>query len=79
MKSLEGSHRIEDRRIFLKTSVALSFINTYVMSLISAGSISLDSTFKLRFVFRRGVQKRSFLCVSCLDFFIYHIAVGERE
>jgi hypothetical protein len=49
MKSLEGSHRIEDRRIFLKTSVALSFINTYVMSLISAGSISLDSTFKFSF------------------------------
>jgi hypothetical protein len=35
-----------DGWIFLKISVPLSLINTYQMNLISAGSISLDSTFK---------------------------------
>jgi hypothetical protein len=36
-----------DGRIFLKKSTApLSLMTTYLMSLISAGSISLDSTFK---------------------------------
>ena len=46
-----------DRRIFLKIYAPLSFINTYQMNLISAGSISLDNTFKflvekcLRFIF----------------------------
>jgi hypothetical protein len=35
-----------DRQIFLKTSSPLSLMTTYQMSLISAGSISLDSTFK---------------------------------
>ncbi len=37
-------HRLGDGRIFLKISAPPSFINTYKMSLISGGSISLDST-----------------------------------
>ncbi len=37
-----------DRRIFLKPSTPLSLMTIYRMSLISAGSISLDSTFKLK-------------------------------
>ncbi len=40
------SHRMGDRRIFLKTSAPLSFIKAFRMNIISAGSISLDSTFK---------------------------------
>jgi hypothetical protein len=32
---------------FLKISTPLSFINTYQMNLISAGSISLDNTLKV--------------------------------
>ncbi len=36
-----------DGRIFLKTSAPFSLMTTYRMSLISAWSISLDSTFKL--------------------------------
>jgi hypothetical protein len=35
--------------IFLKTSAPLSLMTTYRMSLISAGSISLDSTFNTKF------------------------------
>jgi hypothetical protein len=44
--TLKGSQRMGVRRIFLKPSAPLSLIKTYRMSLISAGSISLDSTFK---------------------------------
>jgi hypothetical protein len=36
-----------DGRIFLKTPATLPLIKIYQMSLILAGSISLDSTFKL--------------------------------
>jgi hypothetical protein len=43
--TLEGSHLMQDGRIFLKTFAPLSLMMTYPMSLISAGSISLDSTF----------------------------------
>ncbi len=35
-----------DKGIFLKTSAPFSVMTTYRMSLISAGSISLDSTFR---------------------------------
>ncbi len=43
----KGSHRIGNGRIFLKkTSAPLSSIKAFQMNLISAGSISLDSTFK---------------------------------
>jgi hypothetical protein len=37
---------MEDGRIFLKISAPLSLIKTYRLNLISAGSISLDSTLK---------------------------------
>ncbi len=40
------SHRMGDGRIFPITSGPLSLINAYRKNLISAGSISLDSTFK---------------------------------
>ncbi len=45
--TLNGSHSIGDGRIFLKPAATFPFINLYWMSLLSAGSISLDSTFKL--------------------------------
>jgi hypothetical protein len=47
-ESFHGSHRMGEGRIFRKISAPLSLINIYRMNLISAGSISLDSTFKLR-------------------------------
>ncbi len=45
-KSLKGSHRMGNGQIFLKTSAPLSLTKAFRMSLISAGSISLDSIFK---------------------------------
>jgi hypothetical protein len=47
-KSLKGSHRMEDGQIFLKTSAPLSLIENYRMNLLSAGSISQESTFKVK-------------------------------
>jgi hypothetical protein len=46
VESFKGSHGMGDFRIFLKISVPLALINTYQMNIISAGSISLESTFK---------------------------------
>jgi hypothetical protein len=43
--TLKGSHSMGDGRILLKPTIPL--IKSYRMSLILAGSISLDSTFKL--------------------------------
>ncbi len=43
--ALKGSHSMGDGRIFLKTGRDTSFNKIYRMSLISTGSISLDSTF----------------------------------
>jgi hypothetical protein len=40
-----GSHWMGDGRIFLKTRATFPLIKLYGMSLILAGSISLDSTF----------------------------------
>jgi hypothetical protein len=40
---------MEDGQNFIKISPSLSFIKAYRMDLISVGSISLDSTFKLEF------------------------------
>ncbi len=48
---------------FLKTSAPLSLINIYRMSIISAGSISLDSTFKIT---------GSMWCWIGLSYFYYH-------
>ncbi len=48
-KSLKGSHWMREGKIFLKISAPLSFVNTYRLSLFSAGSISMDSTFKSLF------------------------------
>ncbi len=45
--SLKGFHRTGDGRIFLKTSAPLSLIKTFRINTISAGSISLDCTFKI--------------------------------
>ncbi len=45
MNLLKRSRRMVDGRIFLKTSASLSLIESW-MSLISAGSILMDSTFK---------------------------------
>jgi hypothetical protein len=42
---LKGSHSMGDGQIFLKTRRDASFIKIYRMSLLSAGSISLDRTF----------------------------------
>ncbi len=48
--TLKGSQRMGGGRIFIKkTAVPLSLMTTFRMSLISAGSISLDSTFKRLF------------------------------
>ncbi len=44
--NLKGSRSMVDGRIFLKTCRDVSFIKSYRMSLISAGSILLDITFK---------------------------------
>jgi hypothetical protein len=44
--ALKGSHKMGDGPIFLKTSAPLSLMTTYRMSLILAGSISLDSTWE---------------------------------
>ncbi len=46
--TLNGSHSMGDGRIFLQISVPYSLMTTYRMNLISAGSVSLDSTFKKR-------------------------------
>jgi hypothetical protein len=46
-ESLKGPHRTGNGRNFLKNHRASSLMTTYRMSLISAGSISLDSTFKI--------------------------------
>ncbi len=43
--TLKGSHSEGDGQIFLKISAPHSSMTTYRMNLISAGSISLDSTF----------------------------------
>jgi hypothetical protein len=50
--TVKGSYRMGDGRIFIKTSTPLSSINTYGMSLISVGSISLDGTFKCTFCWK---------------------------
>ncbi len=47
-KTLKGSHRRGGGLIFLKTSAPHSLMMTYRMNIISAGSISLDSTFKFQ-------------------------------
>ncbi len=47
-----------DGRIFLKFSVPLSLVNTYKMNLISAGSISLDSTFNSESPIKRKKENR---------------------
>jgi hypothetical protein len=45
--ALKGSHRMGDRRIFSKNlRASLSLMTTYRMSLVLAGSISLDSTWE---------------------------------
>jgi hypothetical protein len=43
---LKGSHSMGDGQTFLKTRRNVSFYKVYRMSLISAGSIFLDSAFK---------------------------------
>jgi hypothetical protein len=48
--SLKGSHSMGDGRIFLKSCRDALLIKIYRTSLISTGSISLDSTFKLLFL-----------------------------
>jgi hypothetical protein len=50
-ESLKGSHRMGDGPIFLKASSPHSSMTTYRMNLLSAKSISLDSTFNLAFFF----------------------------
>jgi hypothetical protein len=45
--SLKGSHMKGEGRIFVNISAPLSLKMTYRMSLISVGSISLDSIFKV--------------------------------
>jgi hypothetical protein len=45
-KSLKGFHRMGNGHIFLKDSAPLSLTKAFRMSLISAGSTSLDSIFK---------------------------------
>jgi hypothetical protein len=47
LQTLKGLEQYWDRQIFLKISISVSLINTYQMNLISAGSISLDNTFKV--------------------------------
>jgi hypothetical protein len=47
-----------DGLIFLKTPAPLSLIKTFRMNLISAGSISLDSTFKISFNYFREYKDR---------------------
>jgi hypothetical protein len=42
---LNGFHRMEDGRIFLKTSTPPSLMKAFQMNLIEAETISLDSTF----------------------------------
>jgi len=44
--TLKRSHRMGEGRICLKISAPLSLSEAFQMNLISAGSISLDSTFK---------------------------------
>jgi hypothetical protein len=46
-----------DGRIFLKISAPLSLMNTYQIDLISAGSISLDSTFKHPATYRHSKRE----------------------
>jgi hypothetical protein len=45
--TLEGSHRMGGRQIFIKNYATLSLIMAFRMNLILAGSIPLDSTFNL--------------------------------
>ncbi len=60
-KTLKGSQRIGGGWIFLKTFPPLFLMKIYPMTLISAGSISLDSTFKHPYfpLFSRTTIRRS--------------------
>ncbi len=49
-ETIKGSHRMGEGWIFLKTFEPLSLMMTYQMSLISAGFISLYSTFNVRYL-----------------------------
>ncbi len=49
-----------DGRIFLKNPVTFPSLKSYRMSLLSAGSISLDSTFKEKL--RKNVKGGSYYC-----------------
>ncbi len=67
--TFKGLSQDGDGRIFLKTFAPLSLMTTYRMSLISAGSISLDSTFKSQMRF----QENKIVGEFCLYADILHI------
>ncbi len=56
--TLKGPHSMGDGRICLKSRRDASFKNIYRLSLISTGSISLDSTFNLIF-FKKNDSKKN--------------------
>jgi hypothetical protein len=53
MLNLKGTHRMGDGPIVVKTSAPHSLMTTYPMNLLSARSITLDSTLKGIFAFIR--------------------------
>ncbi len=63
-------------RIFLKPSAPLSLMKTYRMSLISAGSISLDSTFKV-WVLALHIKggEKCFKIYKTLQYFRLHLLI----
>ncbi len=73
--TLQGSQWIGGGRIFLKTFRPLSLMKTYRMSLISAGSISMDSStfnsrtlwlcFVLFFIRKKNKKSPNFLFMFC--------------
>jgi hypothetical protein len=83
--TLKGSQRMGGGRIFLKTFRPLSLIKTYRMSIISAGSISLDSTFNSRtlwlyfvlfFIRKKIIKKKNFIKMFCA---IYWTRIEQQD
>ena len=69
-QALKGSHSMGDERIFLKTGRDADFNKDYRMSLISTGSILLDSTFN---ILCRGFKMKCFTIFDQKSVNFFHI------
>jgi hypothetical protein len=62
--TLQGSHRMGDGPIFLKTSTPHSFMTTYRINQLSAISIQLDSGQYLYMIWFLALRGRACSCFS---------------